>query len=121
MMTKHDNIGKFNMIFSTLEELVPEDHPVRMYDKAIDWKFIYPLVESMYSKETGRTSLDPIVLFKMVFLNYVDGIHSLIKTCERCKTDLAYRWFLRINLDEKVPDHSTYSQNLKRKFFVLSF
>lgn len=115
MMTKHDNIGKFNMIFSTLEELVPEDHPVRMYDKAIDWKFIYPLVENLYSK-AGRPSIDPIVLFKMVFLNYIDGIHSIRKTCERCKTDLAYRWFLRINLDEKVPDHSTYSQNLKRKF-----
>lgn len=115
MMTKHDNIGKFNMIFSTLEELVPQNHPVRAYDKAIDWKFIYPLVEDLYSS-VGKPSIDPIVLFKMVFLNYVDGIHSLRKTCERCKTDVAYRWFLRINFDEKIPDHSTYSQNLKRKF-----
>ncbi len=38
------------------------------------------------------------------------------KTCERCQTDIAYRWFLRVNLDEKVPDHSTFSQNLRRKF-----
>lgn len=52
----------------------------------------------------------------MVFLNYVEGIHSLRKTCQRCQTDINYRWFLRINFDEKVPDHSTYSQNLKRKF-----
>lgn len=115
MMTKNDNMGKFNMIISTLEELVPADHPVRIYDKAIDWKFIYPLVENLYSA-TGKPSIDPIVLFKMVFLNYIDGIHSIRKTCERCKTDVAYRWFLRINFDEKVPDHSTYSQNLRRKF-----
>ena len=115
MMTKNNNIGNFNMIFSTLEDLVPENHPVRFYDKAIDWTFIYPLVEDLYSK-VGKPSIDPIVLFKMVFLNYIEGIHSLRKTCERCKTDVAYRWFLRINFDEKVPDHSTYSQNLKRKF-----
>ena len=115
MMTKNDNMGKFNMIISTLEELVPSDHPVRIYDKAIDWKFIYPLVENLYSA-TGKPSIDPIVLFKIVFLNYIDGIHSIRKTCERCKTDVAYRWFLRINFDEKVPDHSTYSQNLRRKF-----
>ena len=114
-MTKNNNVGKFNMIFSTLEDLVPENHPVRIYDKAIDWSFIYPMVENLYST-AGRPSIDPIVLFKIVFLNYIDGIHSLRKTCERCKTDVAYRWFLRINFDEKVPDHSTYSQNLKRKF-----
>lgn len=115
MMTRHNNIGKFNMIFSTLDDLLPQDHPVRIYDKAIDWTFIYPLVENLYSS-TGKPSIDPIVLFKIVFLNYIDGIHSIRKTCERCKTDIAYRWFLRINFDEKVPDHSTYSQNLKRKF-----
>ena len=115
MMTKHDNIGNFNMIFSTLEELVPQNHSVRLYDNAIDWKFIYPLVEHLYSS-VGKPSIDPIILFKMIFLNYIDGIHSLRKTAERCKTDAAYRWFLRINFDQKVPDHSTISQNLRRKF-----
>ena len=115
MMTKNNNIGKFEMIFDTLEDLVPVNHPVRMYDSAIDWKFIYPLVENLYSS-TGKPSIDPIVLFKMVFINYIDGIHSLRKTCDRCNTDVAYRWFLRINFSDKVPDHSTFSQNLKRKF-----
>lgn len=115
MMTKHNNIGKFNMIFDTLEDLVPEDHIIRTYDTAIDWAFIYPLVEHLYSKE-GKPSIDPIVLFKMVFLNYIEGIHSLRKTCERCNTDVAYRWFLRINFGDKIPDHSTFSQNLRRKF-----
>ncbi len=115
MMTKKENVGKFNMILSTLEELVPQEHKIRAYDQAVDWKFIYPLVEDLYST-TGKPSIDPIVLFKIIFLNYIEGIHSVRKTCERCQTDIAYRWFLRINLDEKVPDHSTFSQNLKRKF-----
>ena len=55
-------------------------------------KDIYPMVENLYST-AGRPSIDPIVLFKIVFLNYIDGIHSLRKTCERCKIDVAYRWF----------------------------
>ena len=115
MMTKNNNVGKFNIILSTLDELVSPDADVRKYDKAIDWTFIYPLVEDLYST-VGKPSIDPIVLFKMVFLNYVEGIHSLRKTCQRCQTDINYRWFLKINFDEKIPDHSTYSQNLKRKF-----
>lgn len=116
MITKHNNMGNFNIILSTLEDLVPQDHIVRKYDTAIDWKFIYPIVEPLYSSTTGRPSIDPIVLFKLVLLNYLEGIHSLRKTCERCKTDVAYRWFLRINFDDKIPDHSTFSQNLSRKF-----
>ena len=92
MMTKNNNVGKFNMIFSTLEDLVPENHTYVLDDKAIDWSFIYPMVENLNST-AGRPSIDSIVLFKIVFLNYIDGIHSLRKTCERCKTDVAYRWF----------------------------
>ena len=115
MMTRRDNIGRFNMIFSTIEDLVPQDARVRLYDKAIDWTFIYPLVEKLYSS-SGKPSIDPIILFKIIFLNYIEGIHSIRKTCERCKTDVGYRWFLRMNFDEEIPDHSTISQNLKRKF-----
>lgn len=62
MMTRRDNIGRFNMIFSTIEDLVPQDSRVRLYDKAIDWTFIYPLVEPLYS-EVGKPSIDPIILF----------------------------------------------------------
>ena len=114
-MTKKNNSGAFGFIFQTIEELVPENHRVRLYDKAIDWTFIYPLVENLYSSY-GRPSIDPIVLFKMVFLNYIEGIHSMRKTCQRCQTDIAYRWFLRIDFNHSIPNHSTYSKNLERKF-----
>ena len=63
MVTKKDNIGKFEMIFDTLEGLVPANHPVRSYDSAIDWKFIYPLVENMNSN-VGKPSIDPIIFLR---------------------------------------------------------
>lgn len=115
MMTRHNNICNFGFIWQTIDQLLPDDHRVRKYDAAIDWKFIYPLVENMYSPY-GRPSIDPIVLFKMVFLNYIDGNHSMRKTCQRCETDIAYRWFLRLDFGQSVPNHSTYSKNLERKF-----
>ena len=115
MMTRHNNIGNFGFIWKTIDQLLPEDHRIRLYDSAIDWKFIYHLVENLYSS-TGRPSIDPIVLFKMVFLNYVEGIHSMRKTCQRCETDIAYRWFLRLDFGQPIPNHSTYSKNLQRKF-----
>lgn len=115
MITKKYNQKEFRLILNTLDDLVPANHIVRKYEDAIDWTFIYPLVENLYSP-IGKPSIDPIVLFKLVMLNYLEGIHSMRKTCERCKTDVAYRWFLGINFDEKIPDHSTFSQNLSRKF-----
>ena len=114
-MTKNYNKKEFNMILYSIDDLVPQDHFLRKYDEALDWSFIYPLVEDLYSKY-GKPSVDPIVLFKIVALNYVEGIHSIRKTCERCKTDLAYRWFLGLNFEDKIPDHSTFSQNMSRKF-----
>lgn len=115
MITKKYNRKEFHLILNTLDDLVPENHMVRKYENAIDWTFIYPMVEDLYSP-LGKPSIDPIVLFKLVMLNYLEGIHSMRKTCERCKTDVAYRWFLGVNFDEKIPDHSTFSQNLSRKF-----
>ena len=75
---------------STLDDLVPQDHLVRTLVATIDWKFIYPLVKSLYSN-FGRRSIDPVVLFKMIFINYTFGISSMKKTCEEIKVNMAYR------------------------------
>lgn len=117
MLTKNTSKTKqFGFIAETLEDLIEPNHIVRSYEEVIDWNFIYPLVEDMYSKYYGKPSIDPVILFKLVFLNYAEGIHSMRKTCELCKYNIAYRWFLGIDLHDKIPDHSTYSQNYRRKF-----
>ena len=113
-MTKRN--GKNDtIILNTIEELVPQDHDVRMLDNCIDWSFIYPLVENLYS-DVGRPSIDPVVLFKMIFINIIFGIGSMRKTCREIQVNLAYRWFLGISMDERVPNYSTWSQNYIRRY-----
>ncbi len=104
-----------SIILYTIEELVPQDHDVRMLDNCIDWSFIYPLVENLYS-DVGRPSIDPVVLFKMIFINIIFGLGSMRKTCREIQVNLAYRWFLGISMDEKVPNYSTWSQNYIRRY-----
>lgn len=108
--SKHDSI-----ILNTIEDLVPQDHDVRKLDSCIEWDFIYPLVKDLYS-DFGRPSIDPVVLFKMVFINIIFGVHSMRKTCREIQVNLAYRWFLGISMDEEVPNYSTWSQNYIRRY-----
>ena len=114
-MTRRGTNKDFGFIIGTMEEFVPEDHLVRKMEEALNWDFIYPLVKPLYSLY-GRPSIDPVILFKMIFINYSFGIHSMRKTCEEIRVNLAYRWFLGIRLDEPVPNYSTWSQNYIRRY-----
>ena len=73
-MTRRNNAKDFGYILGTIEEFVPENHLVRKLEETIDWCFIYPLVSSLYSS-IGRPSIDPVILFKMIFINYCFGIN----------------------------------------------
>ena len=77
-MTRRNNAKDFGYILGTIEEFVPENHLVRKLEETIDWCFIYPLVSSLYSS-IGRPSIDPAILFKMIFINYCFGINSIRK------------------------------------------
>ena len=66
-------------------QLVPQDHLVRKLDVAIDFCFIYPLVENLYST-IGRPSIDPVVLIKMTFIQYTFGIRSMRQTIKEIET-----------------------------------
>jgi len=114
-MTNRANIKHDCIILSTLESLVPEDHLVRKLEAAIGWRFIYPLVEPLYS-EFGRPSIDPVVLFKMILINYCFGYNSMRKTCREIEVNVAYRWFLGYEISEPVPNYSTWSQNYIRRY-----
>ena len=85
-------------------------------DKYIDFTFIYEEVKELYSENNGRPSVDPIVLFKLVFIQALDGIKSMRKTCEKIKVDAEYRWFLGIPFGKDTPHFSTFSKNYERRF-----
>lgn len=115
MFNKEENI-KDEIILMTLSEIVPKDHFLRKVDKAINFKFIYDLTEQYYSHTSGRNSLDPVVLFKLVFLKDFYGIKSMRETIKRIETDAAFRWFLGIPFTKPAPHYSTFSQNYIRRF-----
>ena len=114
-MTNRHNRKSDCFIFMTIEEMVPQNHLVRKLEKGIDFRFIYPKVEHLYSK-VGKPSIDPVVLFKLLILNIVDGNNSMRKTCERAQTDMAYRWFLGYDAFDSIPNYSTWSQNYIRRY-----
>ncbi len=101
-----------------LEDMVPQNHFLRVIEKYFDWNFIYEEVEKQYSI-FGRPSIDPVVLFKIHILKFLFNEDSLRKTYESLNYNNLYRWFIGYNLNEEVPNHSTYSQNYKRKFCKL--
>lgn len=115
MLTKNKNIQS-EILMTTMEEIVPKDSLFRKIDKYIDFTFIYDEVKDLYSKDNGRPSIDPVVLFKLVFIQALDGIKSMRKTCEKIKVDAEYRWFLGVPFGKETPHFSTFSKNYERRF-----
>lgn len=116
MMTQNPEKNRSQLIVACMDELVPQDHLLRIIDKAINWNFIYDLVEDKYSKDTGRPSLDPVVLIKLPLIQYLYGIKSMRQTIRDIEVNIAYRWFLGLELYDTVPHFSTFSKNYTRRF-----
>ncbi len=77
MMTRNKMQNRGQVEFTSLDELVPEDHLVRKLENAIDWSFIYELVEDKYCEDNGRPSLDPVVLVKLAVILRILNIRRL--------------------------------------------
>lgn len=105
---------KLEMVY--IENLVPQDHILRKIDKYIDFSFIRELTKDLYCHDNGRPAVDPVVLFKMLFIGYLFGIRSERQLIRDIEVNTAYRWFLGFSLTDKIPDHSTISQNRRRRF-----
>lgn len=103
------------MMFINLDDLVPQDHLLRVIRQKIDFTFIYEKMQHLYSP-IGRRSIDPVLLIKMLLIGYLYGIPSERKLEQDIVVNLAYRWFLGLDLSESIPDHSTLSQNRRRRF-----
>lgn len=102
--------------FVLLDELVPANHLLRKIDQHIDFSFILDKVRPYYSEDNGRPSLDPLILFKMMFIGYLYGIRSERQLEREIQVNLAYRWFLGLNISDPVPHHSTISWNRCNRF-----
>ena len=116
MMSQNNDKNRSQIHFVCMDDLVPEDHLLRIIDKAIDWSFIYDLVQDKYSQETGRPSIDPVTLIKIPFIQYLYGIKSMRQTIKDIEVNMAYRWFLGLEIYDKVPHFSTFSKNYTRRF-----
>jgi transposase len=99
-----------------IEDLVPQDHILRKIDKNIDFSFIRELTKDLYCHDNGRPAVDPIILFKILFIGYLFGIRSERQLIRDIEVNIAYRWFLGYSLTEKVPSHSTISMNRITRF-----
>jgi len=116
MMTSCSDMKRTQIQFVTTDDLVPQNHLLRIIDRTIDWRFIYRLVEDKYSQDMGRPSIDPIVLVKIAFIQYLYGIRSMRQTIKEIEVNVAYRWFLGFSLEQEVPHFSTFGKNYTRRF-----
>lgn len=117
MYRKKDRMGQRAIKYVCLEDLVPEDHLLRKIEACMNFDFIYEEVKGMYSEiDWGKPGIDPVTLFKIVFLQYLYGIRSMRQTIREIEVNMAYRWFIGYDLFEKVPHFSTFGKNYSRRF-----
>jgi transposase len=99
----------------SIEGHVPPDHLLRSIDRFVDLSSIRQHLAPFYSN-TGRPSIDPELLIRMLLVGYCLGIRSERRLCEEVHLNLGYRWFCRLDLADGVPDHSTFSKNRHGRF-----
>ena len=98
-----------------LEDVVPADHLVRKIDAALDLSWLHGELSPFYS-HTGRPSVDPELMVRMLLVGYVFAIRSERQLCSEVQVNLAYRWFCRLGLEDSIPDHSVFSRARHERF-----
>lgn len=98
-----------------LDQYVPPDHLLRQIDQVLDLSHLRQHLTSFYST-TGRPSIDPELMIRMLIIGYCYGIRSERRLCEEVHLNLSYRWFCHLGLEDEVPDHSTFSKNRHGRF-----
>jgi len=114
MMGQHDRSEALFYYFR-LEDQVPETHLLRLIDKYISFEFVRQQLKDSYS-ETGRPSIDPELLLRILLIGYLYGITSERKLIEELRMHLAWRWFTGLGFDQEIPHHSTFSKNRHGRF-----
>src|SRR6202451_288726 len=114
MMGQHDRCEALFYYFR-LDDQVPETHLLRLIDKHISFGFVRETLKQSYS-ETGRPSIDPELLLRILLIGYLYGITSERKLIEELRMHLAWRWFTGLGFDQEIPHHSTFSKNRHGRF-----
>jgi transposase len=101
--------------YFTLDEYIPQNHLLRLIDKHIDFSFVREQLRDSYS-DTGRPSVDPELLLRILLIGYLYGITSERKLVEELGMHLAWRWFTGLGFHQPIPHHSTFSKNRHGRF-----
>jgi transposase len=115
LMMGHNTRSESLFYYFRIEDHVPEDHLLRLIDRHIDFAFVREILKDSYS-HTGRPSIDPEVLLRILLIGYLYGITSERRLVEDVGMHLAYRWFTGLGFDQEVPHHSTFSKNRHGRF-----
>ena len=108
--------GQKQLFYSfNLDAHVPADHLLRGIDRCLELRELRRQLAPFYS-HTGRPSIDPELMVRMLLIGYSFGIRSERRLCEEVHLNLGYRWFCRLGLEDAVPDHSTFSKNRHGRF-----
>ena len=114
MMGQHDR-SEVLFYYFRLEDPVPENHLLRLIEEHISFEFVRERLRTNYS-ETGRPSIDPELLLRILLIGYLCGITSECKLVEELRMHLAWRWFTGLGFDQETPHHSTFSKNRHGRF-----
>ena len=106
--------GQFFYSFE-LDEVVPPDHLVRQIDGVLDLGWVHNELAPYYS-HTGRPSIDPVLMIRMLIVGYVFAIRSERRLCAEVQVNLAYRWFCKLGIEDNIPDHSVFCRARHERF-----
>src|SRR5262245_27988728 len=98
-----------------LNKVVPADHLVRQIDGILDLGWVHKELAPHYS-HTGRPSIDPVLMIRMLLLGYVFALRSERRLCAEVQVNLAYRWFCKLSVEDQIPDHSVFSRARHERF-----
>jgi transposase len=114
MGRREDSQVQFLYAFD-LDKVVPADHLVRQIDAILDLSWVHRELRPYYSN-TGRPSIDPVLMIRMLLVGYVFALRSERRLCSEVQVNLAYRWFCKLSVEDKIPDHSVFSRARHERF-----
>src|SRR5690242_6373718 len=114
MGRQEDGQGQFFYEFD-LDEVVPADHLVRQIDALLDLSWVHKELAPYYS-QTGRPSIDPVLMIRMLIVGYAFALRSERRLCSEVRVNLAYRWFCKLGIEDRIPDHSVFSRARHERF-----